>query len=332
MGGLFGALARFIKIVRLTFLQSLVRNIVTIKRSRFFSPSTQPDAWKVIANRTDLYSSRVFKPKLKDAGTVPLLIMCHGGGFVMNLPATDDPLARFLAEDCNCIVINIDYRKAPSHRFPSAYDDVVESVLALLGDGGDDLPIDLSKVILCGSSAGGNLVLAAAQDNRLRGKLLGIVAIYPAVNFVPTMEEQMARRPDPSVPDFLGDMWNDVLDIYVGTNDVKALQDTRLSPTNFKQRDDLPKYVFMSGCEHDMLCYEAEIMAEKLADADALPKKLTADGWHAGGVCWWLAKGQTHAFDHFAKKAEEEEVTRLCEKWSMYQGIASWLKDVFTTT
>jgi hypothetical protein len=47
-------------------------------------------------------------------------------------------------------------------------------------------------------------------------------------------------------PDTLsgGPMWNDVLDVYAGTTDVATLQDPRLSPTNFKKRDDLPGHIF----------------------------------------------------------------------------------------
>ena len=123
----------------------------------------------------------------------------------MNNPSVDDPLARFLPDNCNCIVVSIDCPKAPGHPFPAAHEDVVESTLAFLGDSGNDLPIGRYKVILCGSSAGGNLVLDTAQDTRPHEKLLGIVALYGVASMVPTLEQQMAKRQDPSVPDFIGD-------------------------------------------------------------------------------------------------------------------------------
>ena len=250
----------------------------------------------------------------------------------MNNPSADDLLARFLADNCNCVVVSIDYRKAPRYRFPAAYEDVVESILDLLGDGANDLSIDPNKVILCGSSAGGNLVLAAAQDSRLRRKLLGIVALYPVANMVPTAEQQMATRPDPNIPDFLEDKWDNVLDLYVGTTDVLTLQDPRLSPTNFKERDDLPKHIFMLGCEHDMLCHEAKVMAEKLIDASATQKEQDVNGQQVGGVRWMLVEGQTHAFDHFATtRPRGNEETRVRDRESMYHNIAQWLRDVFGT-
>ena len=331
MNWLLGKLARSVRIARFILLQTLQRNIISIKRSWLFSPLTQPDAWKVIARRTYLYPARVFRPRTKDVSPAPLIIMAHGGGFIMNNPSVDDPLARFLADSCNCIVVSIDYRKAPVHSFPAAYEDVVESILALLGDSGNDLPIDPNKVILCGSSAGGNLVLAAAQDTRLRQKLLGIVALYPVANLVPTVEDQMATRPDASVPDLIGPIWNDALDMYAGTTDVATLQDPRLSPIYFEKRDDLPRHIFLLGCEHDMLCHEAKVMAKKLTDAAALHSKQASDVRQTGDVRWTLIEGQSHAFDHFARRLRDEEVTRVRERDSMYQNIAGWLKDVFST-
>jgi len=253
--------------------------------------------------------------------------MVHGGGFIMNQPCVDDPLARYLADNCNCFVTSIDYRKAPAYRFPAAYEDIVASTLALL-EQRDAMKIDESKVILCGSSAGGNLALAAAQDSRLRGKLLGVVAIYPTVSMLATEAEKMATRPDPSVPDFLEGQWDTVLDLYVGTNDIKTLEDPRLSPTNFESRDRLPKHILMLGCEHDMLCHEARVMAEKVAEG---PREETHDGWRTGDVQWKLVKGQTHGFDHFARKDPEEEEERGRARAATYEAIAQWLTSRFAT-
>jgi acetyl esterase/lipase len=332
MSELLRRLARFIRITRFIFLQTFQRNIVSLKSSRFFSPETQPDAWKVIAGRAYLYPSRIFRPRIKDAQSTPLIIMIHGGAFIMNNPSADDPLARRLADKCSATVVSIDYRKAPRHPFPAGYEDVVESIIALLRNDGDSLPINRSKVILFGSSSGGNLALAAAQDPRIRGKLLGVVALYPIANFVPTVEEQMAKRPDPSVPDFLADMWNDGLDVYVGKTDTTTLQDPRLSPTYFEKRDHLPENIFLLGCEHDILCYEAKVMADKLMDATSSRKEQAIHDQHAEGVYWTLAKGQAHAFDRFARKVVEEETIRLREKSSMYEGIVKWLNGVFGGT
>ena len=68
----------------------------------------------------------------------------------MNNPAADDPIARHLADNAQCIVVSIDYSKAPQNRFPIAYEDVIAQVLAVIQD--DDLPVVLGSVVLCGRS------------------------------------------------------------------------------------------------------------------------------------------------------------------------------------
>lgn len=247
----------------------------------------------------------------------------------MNKPCADDPLARHLADTSNCIVTSIDYRKAPANQFPAAYEDVVESILALLKQH-EKLKIDISKVVLCGISAGGNLALAAAQDNRLQGKLLGIVGVYPVVNLLLSEAELMATRPNPKIPDFLDGQWDGMKEIYVGSTDESVLADPRLSPTMFKSREHLPQHIFIMGCEHDMLCSEDLKMAEKLA-GDVSKDKISQDGWQEGTVKWKLIKGQTHAFDVFARKEKEDERLRLEAKVALYQDISVWLKRVIAS-
>lgn len=323
-------LARFFRFTQFAILQVLQRNIVSLKRSWLFSPTTQPDAWRSIDHRTDLYQSRIFRPKAGKDGPLPVVIMVHGGGFIMNNPSADDPLSRLLADTCGCLVLSIDYRKAPWNKSPAAYDDVVGSTLALLeGETGKGLPIDHSKVFFCGSSAGGNLVLAAAQDRRLKGRLRGIIAMYPPVNLAATFEEQMATRPDPSVPDMLGPAYNHLGDLYLGTDDAKVLNDPRLSPLFYEQREDLPERIFMIGCEHDLLCHYAKVMAEKLVADTTSEKEVIENGWQVDHVRWKLLKGQTHAFDHFPKKTLQDEKQRVSVKDSLYSELASWLSNAF---
>lgn len=335
MNGLLDRLARFAKTTKFLLLRTIQRRIISIKYSWLFSPATQPNAWRAVTGRRDLYQSRIFRPpKQDDTRALPVVIIAHGGGFIFNGPAADDALARYLADHCACYVVSIDYRKAPSHVFPAAYDDIVETVLSLLKNDNDnaDLHIDRSRVVLMGTSAGGNLMLAAAQDSQLQDLVLGVVGIQAVVNLAASGVEQMATRPDPSVPDFVGDGWSDVIELYVGTTDATTLKDPRISPTFFKERDDLPKHVFMIGCEHDMTCHELKSMANRLVDGAASQEQLAAQDWQVDDVHWTLVKGQTHAFEHFPKKGKAEEEARLRDRDKLFQDIAGWLRNVFGTT
>lgn len=311
-------------------IRFIVNTSLYWRRSSWFSPNTQPNQTKLYKSRTDLFPSRIFTPKSHAdlQQKLPLVVCVHGGGFILNNPAADDPLARQLADTANCIVISIDYRKSPQAKFPAAFNDVLEQALAAIED--PDLPIDRSRVVLCGSSAGGNLVLGAAQDDGLKGKLRGIIALYPLTDFVPTGEEKMATRPDPSIPDFLGaTQYGGIAPLYLGDSKDVDPNDVRLSPTNFAQRSDLPKNMLVVGCEHDLLCHEDEGLANKLAAAEGVDKVDTKGGWRAAGVQWYKAQGQTHAFDHFAAKDAEKEEVRLKVREETYGLLSDWLVNVF---
>lgn len=325
MINIFGGFSLFLKNFKYVLLQNLVRAIVTIKRSNYYSPLTQPDV--IRKTQPHLFASRTFKPKNHAAKSSQqsLVIMVHGGGFIMNLPAADDVLARFIADECHCVVTSIDYRKAPLHPFPAGYEDIVDGILALLEESEKDATIDTSKVILLGSSAGGNLVLGAAQDPQLRGKIHGIVAVYPVADLVMSKDAKLASRPDPSMPDFVGEGYTDVLDIYAGSRDTKVLQDVRLSPTFFKSRDHLPKSILVTGAEHDMFCEEARVLAEKLAGESESRNRQSRDAWLVDDVQWHMVKGQRHAFDRFPQKEPEIEAKRVEAKDKMYNEIAQWI-------
>lgn len=270
----------------------------------------------------------MFTPREYDGqGKLPLVIRAHGGGFLVNNPAADDPIARYMADHARCIVVSIDYSKAPQNKFPTAYEDVIAQTLAIIDD--DELPIDKSRVVLCGSSAGGNLLLGAAQDARLRSKLLGVAAIYPIVDMAEAGDAKMASRPDATVPDFIGDTFPDVLRLYLDPNQMPSLADVRVSPANLSARQSLPAEVLLIGAEHDMFCCEDEAMATKLVALSGGNKVETQSGWRAEGVQWYKVADQPHAFDVFPAKLPEKEASRVAATEAMFSFISEWLVNVF---
>ncbi|KAK5742365.1 hypothetical protein LTR17_003377 [Elasticomyces elasticus] len=296
--------------IQWTCIRTIVDLSLYIRRSSWVSPKTRPDCVKTYhPSRPNLFQSRIFLPHDHDGKRLlPLVIRIHGGGFLLNNPAVDDPIARHLADHAQCVVVSIDYSKAPQNKFPAAYEDVVEQVLKIIDD--PDLPLDRSRVVLCGASAGGNLVLAAAQDPRLQSDIAGVVAVYALVDQVPGGKAKMATRPDPSVPDFVGDSYDDV----------------RVSPTYFASRDSLPPHVLFIGAEHDMFCQEAEAMADKLAGSET---KVDAEGgWQAPGVRWYKVRNQAHAFDQFPAKDSEREKERPAAIDAMKSVIVEFLEEV----
>ena len=108
-----------------------------------------------------------------------LLIWFHGGGWVIGSPELSLPETDRLATHAETVVLSLDYRMAPEHQFPAAYDDAVAAV-AWAMEHAEELGIDPARISVGGDSAGGNLAAAVAQyfGQQLRGQLL----VYPAVD------------------------------------------------------------------------------------------------------------------------------------------------------
>ena len=111
----------------------------------------------------------------------PAILFFHGGGWVHGTLDTHDRLAAILAAQTRCALISVDYRLAPEHRFPAAWEDALAS-LRWIKQNHSDLGIDASRIALAGDSAGGNLAAALAQkvagDPAIKHQLL----FYPAVD------------------------------------------------------------------------------------------------------------------------------------------------------
>ena len=173
-------------------------------------------------------------------------------------------------------------------------------------------------------------MLSIVQDPRLLPKILGVATIYPAVDLAEDGAAKMARRPDPTIPDFLGDSYADILRLYLGSEHTPSLKDPRVSPAYFADRKALPANVVVVGAEHDMLCYEDEAMAARLAGMVGCEREETETGWRAGGVQWSKVMGQPHAFDALPAKAPITEASRLAAVDAMYAFLSEWLVGVFT--
>ncbi|KAI5008377.1 hypothetical protein ZWY2020_009425 [Hordeum vulgare] len=138
--------------------------------------------------------ARVFSSSAGEAGAAPLpvLVYFHGGGFALLSAASAplDAMCRRFCRELRAVVVSVNYRRAPEHRYPAAYDDCVD-VLSYLGTTGlpADLgvPVDLSRCFLIGDSAGGNIAhhvahrwtspAAATSSNTVR--LAGIILLQP---------------------------------------------------------------------------------------------------------------------------------------------------------
>jgi epsilon-lactone hydrolase len=102
------------------------------------------------------------------AGPVPMLrfdppggvtrravLYFHGGGYIVGSPRTHQALANRLALDTGLSVWLPDYRLAPEHPFPAAWDDADSAWDSLMAAG-----LAPQDIVLAGESAGGGLAFA----------------------------------------------------------------------------------------------------------------------------------------------------------------------------
>ncbi|MHB1416495.1 MAG: alpha/beta hydrolase [Chloroflexota bacterium] len=124
---------------------------------------------------------RVYTPQ--GAGPFPVLVFFHGGGWVIGGADTHDHVCRGLAYQARVLVVSVEYRLAPEHKFPAAAEDayaatrwVAENAASLNGDAG--------RMAVGGDSAGGNLtaVVSLMARDRQAPKLSFQLLLYPVVD------------------------------------------------------------------------------------------------------------------------------------------------------
>ncbi|PST22227.1 alpha/beta hydrolase [Mesorhizobium plurifarium] len=99
----------------------------------------------------------------------------HGGGFVVGSLESHDAICAELAHGARVELVSVDYRLAPEHVWPAAFEDCREVLEVLLAEG--------RPLIVAGDSAGGNLAAGMALEARARGLagIVGQVLVYPGL-------------------------------------------------------------------------------------------------------------------------------------------------------
>lgn len=125
---------------------------------------------------------RIYRPRANQPGErLPALVFYHGGGWVIGDLETHDTLCRLLCTQADCVVIAVDYRLAPEHKFPAAVEDA-SAALRWVAAHCDELDLDPARIAVGGDSAGANLATVAALLARDAGgpPLAYQLLIYPA--------------------------------------------------------------------------------------------------------------------------------------------------------
>ncbi len=160
---------------------------------------------------------RIYTPEAWSRTARPLVVNFHGGGFALGSSRQSDWACSTIAADLDAVVVSVDYRLAPTHKFPAAVEDCYDALLwsaahaARLGG-------DPTRLGVMGDSAGGNLaavITIMARDERgpeIRHQAL----VYPVTDMTD------GARADES---YLGN----VLGIVLSNEDIDIFRDHYLS-------------------------------------------------------------------------------------------------------
>jgi acetyl esterase len=226
-------------------------------------------------------------------------VFFHGGGWVIGNLETHDVVCRKLAHEGELIVISVDYRLAPEHKFPAAVDDAIAATKWIAAHA-RQLGIDASRLMVGGDSAGGNLAAVVSLAARDGGgpDIAGQVLVYPVTDVSQKLPSH--REPETSIL-----LTHAVMDWfihhYMGNADGS---DWRASPAHARTLAGLPPaYVLTAGA--DPLRDEGAEYVARLKDAG-----VSVDYSHF--------PGQFHGFLTMGKLLKQADVA--------VSEIAAWLK------
>jgi acetyl esterase len=263
--------------------------------------SVAVDERKIPAGEREI-AVRVYRPGVR--GELPVVVFFHGGGFVMGTLDTHGPYCRALSAEAGVIVVSVDYRLAPEHKFPAGVEDslaatewVLEHVGELGGDGG--------RVFVAGDSAGATMATVVAlilRDRGEAGRLAGQILLYPVAGYCDPPTKSYVEMAEGYGLTRKGMEW--LWGHYL--NDQSEAKDFRAAPLMASSLAGLPR-AFVVTAEYDVLRDEGQAYA----------RRMEADGVD---VTHEFALGMNHGF-----AASANEFPFLPQAKESLRRVAGWV-------
>jgi acetyl esterase len=201
-----------------------------------------------------------------------IIVYFHGGGWTLGTLKGYDSVLRKLAIACDAMVLSVDYRLAPEHRFPAALDDAKAATRWAVAHR-EALAGTAAKFLVAGDSAGGNLAAVVSQWARADKDLAisGQVLIYPCLDGdidAPAMKQFEA-------PILTRDELAWFYDQYIPDRAQRV--DPEFAPIRNPDLGALPP-AFIASAEYDLLRDEGERYAARLQQAGNHVRSLLYSG------------------------------------------------------
>ncbi|KFY14233.1 hypothetical protein V492_02762 [Pseudogymnoascus sp. VKM F-4246] len=257
-------------------------------------------------------TARVYSSQNSRGG--PVLVVFHGGGWVLGDLENEALLCRQFCEEFNGVSINVDYRLAPEFRFPTAVYDCYDA-LKWVAKNPDKHGGDLHKgFIVAGVSAGANMAISSshlARDETLTPELTGVWLNIPSVmapEAVPEKwkSEYISREENKDAP-ILNQASISLFRKLYQDDPRSPLMSPAIWPSGHQNQP--PTYLQVAGM--DPLRDEGLIYERMLREESGVPTRMDLyPGLPHGFASWWPKAG----FGQKQKKDSIEGLRWLLEK------------------
>jgi acetyl esterase len=205
---------------------------------------------------------------LPEAPAPARVLYCHGGGFILGDLESHDDVCADLCAETGYEVVSVDYRLAPEHLHPAAFEDACAAFDRVVA-------ADSRPVVLCGESAGGNLAAAVAHARRKAA--IGQVLIYPSLGGDMSAGSYIAHAQAP----------------MLSTQDVRFYRDVRFGAGGYRADPTTAPL-----CDADFAGLPPTVIVTAQcdplsSDGEAYRGRIVAAGGHA---CWCEEAGLVHSF------------------------------------